>query len=67
VICARCHEPIEDLRRVYHEVTGWEHTRKQGGANTIHLRERTGAVMHEKCMEDTKFEKRFGPKADTLF
>ena len=37
-----------------HEITGWEATRSQGGANVIHLRQRTGKKAHLACVTKAK-------------
>ena len=49
--CPFCKEEIHIGDAILHEVTGWERTRKQGGANMIHLRQRTGKLAHHWCVE----------------
>jgi hypothetical protein len=52
--CPFCRKDVlmEDL--YLHEITGWESERKQGGANVIHLRQRTGKKAHRVCVDKAK-------------
>jgi hypothetical protein len=65
--CAHCGRAVENDAHVYHEITGWELPRGQGGANSIHLRRRTGSVMHFGCMEQLKMQQKRGPLDEQLF
>jgi hypothetical protein len=52
--CPFCRKDVMDNDVYYHEVTGWESTRQQGGANVIHLRARTGKKAHAACVSKAK-------------
>ena len=53
--CEVCGKPT-DGDRVYHEITGFEARRTQGGTNHVHLKKSTGRVAHVRCIEDKKSE-----------
>ena len=55
-VCDRCGETIHFPDSAYHRVRGWERKREQGGANVIHLRERTGTVICNGCYESLRLE-----------
>jgi hypothetical protein len=52
--CPFCRQDVHDDDVYLHEITGWESTRKQGGANVIHLRQRTGKKAHLACVTKAK-------------
>ena len=49
--CPFCREDVTDDDFYLHEITGWEKTRAEGGANAIRLRQRTGKKAHQLCVE----------------
>jgi hypothetical protein len=58
VKCDRCSEPILYPKTAWHRVRGWDQDREQGGTNTIALRQRTGVVVCNGCMEELKLVER---------
>lgn len=53
-ICQDCgHGPL-DLRGCWHEITGYEKDRAQGGTNAVAERKRTGSILCDSCMHKRK-------------
>lgn len=49
--CAgKCGRTIEDTRKAWNGVTGWERYREQGGTNHVACRRPTGEFMCDACM-----------------
>lgn len=53
--CFSCKAEIAREADAWHEITGWEKTRKQGGTNAVFDRKRTGIVMCDPCHTRRKF------------
>jgi len=49
VCCVECGSELNP-DTAWHEVTGWEHYRVQGGTNHVALRKRSGKLMCQVCM-----------------
>ena len=66
--CEFCRESVEhNDKHAYFEIIGWEGQRTGGGTNAIHLRRRTGAVMHHGCMQKLLMGQKKGPVDNALF
>lgn len=48
--CDKCGKEVRNEDSCWHEVTGWDRKRVQGGTNHIALRKLTGKVMCFECM-----------------
>lgn len=58
-LCEFCFNQLDPLApTTMHSVRGWEKPRKQGGTNTIHLRQPTGKFAHEHCVNARKVVRR---------
>jgi hypothetical protein len=58
-LCEFCFNPVDPLAPdTLHSVKGWEKPRKQGGTNTIHLRQETGKFAHDECVNARKVRRR---------
>jgi len=63
--CEFCRKEVEhNDKHCYFEIIGWEGQRKGGGTHAVHMRRRTGAVMHHGCMEKLKMGAKRGPVPD---
>ncbi len=50
--CSECHVMFDASRKgTMREITGWEETRHQGGANRIARRMQTGRYAHRACIQ----------------